>query len=405
MKKSPLVSRWFRLLLGVVALLFAGVIYSWSILKAPLAAEFGWTADKLAVNYTLSLIFFCIGGLLSGLSSQKVSSRIRLLCAAILAFLGFFMTSRLSGSSLLPLYLSYGAMAGMGIGIAYNTVISDTNAWFPDRSGLSSGSLMMGFGFSTLLLGNLCSRLMEFPSFGWRKTYLLLAVALGLVLLVAACFLRRPGPQVQLPAARSRQRRSADFRGLELNSPQMIRRPSFWKLFIFLSLVTAVGITAISFAKDFAQSLGFSPALSVTLVGVLAVCNGLGRLVSGGIFDSCGVHVAKYCASFFALLAPALALTGLLTGSSLLGAIGLCLCGFAYGFSPTLSAAIVRSFYGERNFALNFSVNNLGLLFAAVFPTLAGKLITASGAYVSSFLLLLLASAVGLIFNLSVRRP
>ena len=405
MKNSPASRRWLLLALGVVSLLFAGVIYSWSILKAPLAAEFGWTADKLALNYTLSLIFFCLGGLASGLLAARVSSRLRLGCAALLAFLGFFMTSRLTGH-LLGLYLSYGCLAALGIGITYNTVISETNAWFPDRSGLSSGALMMGFGFSTLLLGNLCGRLMDLPAFGWRKTFVLLAVGLGAVLLCAACFLRRPNSdeRSRLPAAPDRRRTDA-FQGLELSSGEMLRRPSFWKLFLFLVLLNAVGVTAISFAKDFAQTLGYAPTMAVTLVGLLAVGNGLGRLTSGGVFDSLGVNAAKYCASFFALLAPALAWLGLRAASPLVGAAGLIRCGVAYGFAPTLSAALVRSFYGARHFPLNFSLSNLGLLPAAFFPTLTGRMIAASGDYAACFLLLLAASTLGLVLNLTLRRP
>ena len=52
--------RWPRLLFAAIAMLFAGVIYAWSVLKAPLAAEFGWEAPQLALNFTLTLCFFCI---------------------------------------------------------------------------------------------------------------------------------------------------------------------------------------------------------------------------------------------------------------------------------------------------------------------------------------------------------
>ena len=56
--------RFFYLAVGVVAMLFAGVLYAWSILKSPLAADFGWGASELALNFTLAMSFFCIGGLL-----------------------------------------------------------------------------------------------------------------------------------------------------------------------------------------------------------------------------------------------------------------------------------------------------------------------------------------------------
>ena len=55
--------RWVYLVIGVIAMLFAGVLYAWSILKSPLAAEFGWGASQLALNFTLAMSFFCIGGI------------------------------------------------------------------------------------------------------------------------------------------------------------------------------------------------------------------------------------------------------------------------------------------------------------------------------------------------------
>ena len=56
--------RWFYLITGVIAMLFAGILYAWSILKAPFAADFGWSASDLALNFTLAMSCFCIGGLL-----------------------------------------------------------------------------------------------------------------------------------------------------------------------------------------------------------------------------------------------------------------------------------------------------------------------------------------------------
>ena len=73
------------------------------------------------------------------------------------------------------LYLSYGILAGLGIGVAYNVIISTVSAWFPDKKGLCSGALMMGFGASALVVGRLASALMAGP--GWRTAYLAVGLA------------------------------------------------------------------------------------------------------------------------------------------------------------------------------------------------------------------------------------
>ena len=151
MSKKNLNVRWLYLTAGVLALLFAGIIYGWSILKAPLAADFGWTADQLALNFTLTMCFFCLGGMAGGLLSKRIGSRASLILAGALSCLGFFLTARLDGASVAMLYVSYGVLAGLGIGIAYNVIISTVNAWFPDKKGTCSGALMMGFGASALV--------------------------------------------------------------------------------------------------------------------------------------------------------------------------------------------------------------------------------------------------------------
>lgn len=77
-------SRWLYLILGTASLLFAGIIYGWSILKAPLAAEFGWSASALSLNFTLTMCFFCLGGMLGGILMKKLGFRLACLISAIL---------------------------------------------------------------------------------------------------------------------------------------------------------------------------------------------------------------------------------------------------------------------------------------------------------------------------------
>ena len=131
MKRKTDSLRWAYLILGVLALLVAGVVYAWSILKAPLTETFGWSGSELALNFTLTRCFFCLGGFAGGLLSRRLGDRLCLFLAAGLSGLGFLLASRLGGKVLM-LYISYGILAGFGIGLAYNVIISAVSAWFPD---------------------------------------------------------------------------------------------------------------------------------------------------------------------------------------------------------------------------------------------------------------------------------
>ncbi len=404
MTRRPTSLRWFYMILGVVALLFAGVIYAWSILKAPLGEEFGWTGSQLALNFTLTMCFFCLGGFVGGLISKRIGSRLSLILAAALGGLGFFLTSRLTAGSLSMLYISYGVMAGLGIGIAYNVIISTVSAWFPDKKGLCSGVLMMGFGSSALVVGKLASALMEGP--GWRTAFLVIGLCLAAFLAVAGLILRKPGEGDVLPAAEKKAAAGGeDFVTEDYPTAKMIRRRSFWLAFLCIVCMSAVGNTVISFARDLCLSVGAGAALATTLVGVLSVCNGLGRIAVGALFDKLGRKKTMLFANLLTIVAAGITLVAVLSRSLPVCILGLCLTGFSYGAGPTITSAFTSAFYGSKYFPVNFSVMNFNLMFASFMATAASGLLESTGGYVGPFVFLLGLAVVSLLLNLSIKRP
>lgn len=406
MNQKNLAVRWLYLAAGVIALLFAGIIYGWSILKAPLAADFGWTADQLALNFTLTMCFFCLGGIAGGVLTKRAGVRLTLILAAALSCLSFFLTARLDGSSVVMLYVSYGLLAGLGIGMAYNVIISTVNAWFPDKKGTCSGALMMGFGASALVVGNAIAALMENPAVGWRAAFTGLGVVLGAILLAAGFLLRLPPAGLELPKPeRKAGAASEDFEARDYTPGEMVRRFTFWRAFVCIIFLAAVGNTVISFARDLAISVGAQATLATTLVGVLSVCNGLGRIATGAVFDRIGRRKTMLLANVVAIVAAGVTLLSVLIGSVPLCVAGLCVTGFSYGSCPTISSAFVSAFYGTKHFPMNFSIMNFNLMGASLLATVSSMLLTSAGTYVAPFALLLALSAVALVLNFSVKKP
>ena len=406
MNQKSLTVCWLYLAAGVIALLFAGIIYGWSILKAPLAADFGWTADQLALNFTLTMCFFCLGGMAGGVLAKRIGVRISLILAGVLSCLGFFLTARLDGGSVVMLYVSYGLLAGLGIGIAYNVIISTVNAWFPDKKGTCSGALMMGFGASALVVGNSVSALMEHPAVGWRAAFTGLGVVLGIILLAAGFLLRLPPAGLELPKPERKAGAAAeDFESRDYTPGEMVHRFTFWRAFVCIVFLAAVGNTVISFARDLAISVGAQATLATTLVGVLSVCNGLGRIATGAVFDKIGRRKTMLLANVVAIAAAGVTLLSVLIGSVPLCVAGLCVTGFSYGSCPTISSAFVSAFYGSRHFPMNFSIMNFNLMGASLLATVSSMLLTSAGSYVAPFALLLVLSVVALVLNFSVKKP
>ena len=360
--------RWFYLGIGVIAMLFAGVLYAWSILKTPLTTEFGWSASQLALNFTLAMSFFCLGGLLGAQISKCAGHKIALIAAGVLSAAGFIWTASLHDVSVLMLYISYGVFAGMGIGIAYNVLIATVSAWFPDKKGLCSGCLMMGFGASALILGNIANAMFH-SNLGWRSTYIVLGIAICAVLVLSAILLQKPDPQIVFPERKSvKADKSEEFDKQDYTSVQMLSRPSFWLAFLCISFLAAVGSSVISFAKDLALSVNAPEALAVSLVGVLSVCNGFGRILTGALFDTMGRRKTMLCANILTICAAAVTLLAVYFGSLPLCITGLCLTGMSYGACPTITSAFTSSFFGMKYFPTNMAVMTFTVMGGSLIP-------------------------------------
>ena len=397
--------RWIYLAIGVGSMLFAGVLYTWSIIKAPLASEFGWGASELALNFTLAMSFFCVGGLLGAKIYKSAGNCIALITAGVLAALGFIIIGFLSNVPVLMLYLSYGVVASLGIGIAYNVLIATISAWFPDKKGLCSGCLMMGFGASALVLGNVANALFN-SALGWRFTYAILGTAIGIVLILSGLLLKKPGEQIVFPQPKViKNAKTEDFDRKDYTSGQMLRRPSFWMAFICISFLAAVGSSVISFAKDLALSVNATESLAVSLVGVLSVCNGLGRILTGALFDSIGRRKTMLFANVLTIGAASVTLLAVSIGSLPLCIVGLCLTGISYGACPTITAAFTSSFFGMKHLSTNMALMTFTVMGGSLIATVSNKILEVTGGYTTTFAMLLFLSFIALILNVFIRRP
>ena len=185
----------------------------------------------------------------------------------------------------------------------------------------------------------------------------------------------------------------------------MLKRFSFWRAFVYLICLAAVGNSVISFARDLALSVGATTALATTIVGVLAVCNGLGRIFTGALFDAVGRKVTMIASAVLTIAAATIALLAVQMSSLPFCIAGLCLAGLSYGASPTVSATFTSAFYGQKHFPTNFSIMNFSLIFTSFLATVNSKLFVSTGGYTAPFILLLILGTVSLALTLSIRKP
>ena len=404
--QNNLKKRWLYLATGVFAMLFSGVLYAWSILKVPFKEDFGFAESVLSLNFTLTMCFFCLGAFFGSLICKKIGAKITLVIAGVLVGIGFISTGMLTAqSNPWMLYVTYALLAGTGIGISYNVVVSTVCSWFPDRKGFCSGCLMMGFGISTLLMGNVISILFENPAFGVSKTYILIGAVIAAVLVAAGIILRTPSANDKLPSPKAKSTKKEAFETRDFTTAEMLRSFTFWRAFVCMAFITAVGNSVISFARDLVISVDAAPALAVTLVGILSVFNGIGRILTGALYDALGRRTTMISANVLTIVAAGITLLAVQLHSLPICIIGLCLTGISYGSCPTVTSAFTSSFYGQKYFSVNYSLTNFNLIVAAFIAKFANTLLAQHGGYTAPFAMLLILAVAALGLNVSVKKP
>lgn len=393
-------NRWFYVAIGIVLFLFLGLLYAWSLFIAPLEKDFGWTRAQTSLIFTISIIFFCLGGIAGGFITGRKSPGFTILISAILLLCGFAASSQIN--SLIGIYITYGVISGFGIGLSYNAVISTVTRWFPEKPGVISGFLLMGFGLGAMLLGSTANTLIK--AIGWRETFLVLGVAFGIVVFIGSRLLVLPPSDYVFPKAIARAK-GANIVGMEIDSSLMLKRPTFWKYLVWSVLSTAMGLALIGHAAPFAIDLNGKEWVAL-VVGLFSVCNGLGRVSLGAICDRIGLKKTMTIINTTYLTAIALLIAAAVSKSIPLLLVGFMVTGLSYGGVPTMNTVFANSFYGKKYFPQNLGLVNTSLIGAAILgPYVAGTLRTASGSYLSTLYAMAILAIIAFGVNFLIKRP
>ena len=394
-------NRWVYAIVGVIVLLFAGLVYAWSVLSTPIAAEFtGWTKAQLSLTFTLVMILFCIGSLLCGLLAGRLSAKNAVRVSAVLFLAGFFIASRCQ--SPITLYLGFGLLCGLASGLAYNGVMSTMVKWFPDKPGLISGVLLMGFGGGSFLIGKLYQAWTPAGIGGWRTSFVVLGIICCVVLAVCSFFFVAPGADFTVPAGKGGRAVAAPRE--DIKPAVMLKRPAFWLYYVWAIAVSAAGLALISQASGvvWEASADQTAASVATIVGLISICNAVGRVLFGGMYDKFGRSLSMQRVTGLFILTSVVLLLAMSSRSVVVVIIGFVIGGLAYsGVTPT-NSAFCRAYFGPTSYPVNFPLINSNLIFASFGSTISGALYDASGSYSSTFFLIIGLAVAGILCSLAI---
>ncbi len=290
--------------MGALLQLCLGSVYAWSYFQQPLVDAYGWSHTRVAWTFSLAIAFLGLSAAAGGLLLPRFGPRNLALTGSLLYGAGYLIAGLALHFKLLwLLWLGFGVVGGVGLGLGYVTPVATVAKWFPDKKGLVTGMVVMGFGFGALLMSKLIAPALGRLFAGQLPMVLAgTGVVLALVGSFAALFLRNP-PDAPVPPGvepiradgETRRGRTADSSGSPF--PRLCSR-AFVTMWLMFFCNIAAGIALIGFQSPLFQDLRrrSDPALPIavlaaggaSLIAVSSIFNGLGRLLWGAVSDRIG---------------------------------------------------------------------------------------------------------------------
>ncbi|GIN19109.1 MAG TPA: MFS transporter [Bacillus bacterium] len=404
---EKLKNRWLIVVSAVGIHISIGSVYAWSNFTNPLMEEFNWTASQVQLTFSLAILFLGLSAAFLGHFVEKHGPRKAGLLSSIFFGIGVFCSGFAVKMGSLPLlYISYGVIGGIGLGVGYIAPVSTLVKWFPDRRGMATGMAIMGFGFAAAI----SSPVMDFliKTVGIANTFFILGAIYFIIMTSSSLYLAKP-PEGWMPKGFKEKvesgKVSADLSQLTAN--EAIKTPRFYYLWIMLFINVTCGIAILSAASPLAQeSIGLSSIEAAALVGVLGIFNGLGRIGWATASDYIG-RPNTYTVFFIIQIA----LFALLpfTSVSILFQIMLAVILTCYGGGFSCIPAYIGDIFGTKQLgAIHGYVLTAWSAAGVAGPMFAAKIKDVTGSYGNSLLFFaaffVVAFAVSLIIRLDINK-
>ena len=361
--------------MGVIVMLFAGLVYAWTTFSKPLTNI--WSQGSLTWTSTIVMAFYCIGALLGGILQKRgVNLRFNLILSAVLMLAGFLIAGFVGNAteSIIVIYIGFGALGGFGAGMAYNAVLSAVGGWYPDKQGFISGVLLMGFGISAFLMGILYASMVDqMDGNGGTPWYILfLAIGIGcfVFIFIGAFIIKKPGPGFVAPAPKKEKKNKNSTAPYEdVETSKMLKRTSFWLMFIWAILTSVAGLAVVFLGTPIATAavpaLNNNPGLLAIIVGLISIFNGIGRIIFGALFDKAGYKLTLVIVCIMFIISMGIIILAMVTGSQVVLIIAYIVTGLSYGGVTPSQSAFVNKFYGAKYYAVNMPLMTMNLLIAS----------------------------------------
>ncbi len=289
-------NRWLIPPAALAIHLSIGQVYAFSVFKTPMIERFEASHTAIAIIFSLAIVMLGLSAAFGGKWMERQGPRKAMALSAVCWVSGFLIASAgVQLNQLWLVYLGYGVIGGIGLGIGYISPVSTLIKWFPDRPGLATGLAIMGFGGGALLASPLTATLLERyaanPADAIVPTMLTLAAIYAVLMTAGAIAIRVPPdgwkPEGWVPKASSAKSMQST---VNVRVSSAVRTPQFYLLWIVLFTNVTAGIGILEQASPMIQDFfgSVDAAAAAGFVGLLSLANMGGRFVWSTVSDKVG---------------------------------------------------------------------------------------------------------------------
>ncbi len=301
---GPGFNRWLVPPAALSVHLCIGQAYAFSVFNEPLSRVIGisspaaddWKLTTLGWIFSLAIVFLGLSAAFGGKWLEKVGPRLTMFVAAC-CFGGGFWVAALGVHlhEIWLVYLGYGVIGGIGLGLGYVSPVSTLIKWFPDRRGMATGMAIMGFGGGAMIGAPLSVLLMDHfksaESVGVQESFLVMGSLYMVSMLIGAFTIRIPEPDWQPEGWQAPQIRNKMISSQHVHIDQALKTPQFYLLWLVLCLNVTAGIGVLGQASVMIQEMfkgSVTPAAAAGFVGLLSLFNMGGRFFWSSSSDYLG---------------------------------------------------------------------------------------------------------------------
>ncbi len=379
---------------GMLLQLCAGIVYMWSVFKAPVTQYLGWDATNTS---SIMLAAFVVGIVGGGRLQDRLGPRMVLIGGSLLFSLGMILTSRVSSANPSMINLTYGVMSGLGVGVVYTTTVSVVQKWFPDRRGFATGMMVSAFGFSLVIFTPIASALLAARGVPFTFT------AIGLTFLVVCTLSSIPvvNPSanfqpVGVPAAKDGKSTQRHY-----TTAEMLKTPQFYKIFFGMMLILPAYFLLNPQFKTLGEARGLTDMVQNFLVMTTGIASAAGRLLFSWASDRIGRKNAIYLIIGVTLLG----VLSLIWAQGFFFMVCVALIAFAFGGCASVFPALTADNFGTKYMGLNYGCVMVGFGIAALGAPLLKRLFPAEAAQTAEFIMAAAMCLVALVCVALIKKP